>query len=81
MQVAFFLLLLWLGRSKEMQHHSDSIGVFGEFGWERLGKVIEGCGDASVDTAPLTPMTTTCRGFRANISVVSLDTFVSEFNC
>jgi hypothetical protein len=21
-----------------MPHHSDSIGVFGEFGWERLGR-------------------------------------------
>lgn len=63
-----------------MLQHSDSIGVFGEFGWERLGKANEGCGDASVDTAPLTPMTTTCRGFRAYIVVDSRDTSVSDFN-
>jgi len=56
-----------------MLRHSDSIGVFGEFGWKRLGKGNEGCGDASVDAAPLTPMTTTCHGFRAYVSVVSPD--------
>lgn len=72
MQVVIFRLLRF-GRSNERPYHSDSIGVFGEFGWERLGKENEGCGEASVVLAPLTPMTTTCHGFRAYVSLGSLD--------